>query len=122
MKIFIVSTPGANWKTLMNLLKSNLDEKVRVIHCEPHRPLHGPFPANTLAVFILVDEMETLVAARKSAWWDSTIPLAFVCKNPDYALEAIRLGAAHYLVEPLTSDDVNEALQRAYQHKKAASI
>ena len=53
-----------------------------------------------------------LATAIRRAFPDETIHLVFISISKDYALEAFGKNAIHYLVKPIQSEDVAEALRR----------
>lgn len=46
--------------------------------------------------------------------------IVFVTAHPHYAVEAFRLGAAHYLLKPVTRVDVAQALARLFPQEASA--
>lgn len=73
-----------------------------------------PLPEDVSAVFVAVNSMLAVEAARQIVWLNSTAALVVVSSSPEYGVEAVRLGAAHYLLEPLCPADISEALERCF--------
>jgi DNA-binding LytR/AlgR family response regulator len=66
------------------------------------------------ALFLDID-MPGLTGMELAAVLPAPIPrIVFVTAHPQYAVEAFRLGAAHYLLKPVTRVDVAQALARLF--------
>lgn len=120
MKIAIIAPPESEWQSLADMLRACAGSggEVGVIRYGLDDPLYTPPDSDTSAVFAFVDNMKSLTAARKIALWDTDMPLVFVCKDPGYALEGIRLNVRDYLLQPLRASDVNEAVNRVLAKRR----
>lgn len=66
-------------------------------------------------------EMPGLKGTEVAAALASQNPrLVFVTAHPQYAVEAFRLGAAHYLLKPVTRVDVAQAMARLFPSEPSA--
>lgn len=64
------------------------------------------------AVFLFVESEEELDSARLLRQKDKKCALVFLSGSTEYGLEAFRLQAVHYLVDPQNLEGICEALGR----------
>lgn len=74
--------------------------------------IQAPLPADTGVVFIGINSMTAVEAARQIVYLNEGVKLVIVSKSPEYGMEGVRLGARHYLLEPLEFAEVEQALYR----------
>lgn len=94
---------------LLNLLGRQVGSAKTEIHSYEEVFL-GEAPTETDAIFAYVRDMRSLEGVRKLSRYG--IPTAIVSHGPDFAMEGIRLGVRHYLIEPLTGAEMKIALDR----------
>lgn len=72
------------------------------------------------ALFLDID-MPGLTGMELAAVLPAPVPrIVFVTAHPQYAVEAFRLGAAHYLLKPVTRVDVAQAVARLFPQEASA--
>ena len=94
---------------LLNLLGKHTDSAKTEIRSYEEVFL-GEAPAETDAIFAYVRDMRSLEGVRKLSRYG--IPTVIVSQSPDFAMEGIRLGVRHYLIEPLAEPELITALTR----------
>ena len=94
---------------LLELIGKHTDRVKTAIHSYEEVFL-GQTPAETDAVFAYVRDMRSLEGVRKLS--RHGIPTVIVSQSPDFAMEGIRLGVCHYLIEPLAEPELITALTR----------
>jgi len=70
-------------------------------------------PEDAIAAFVVIDEVWAINAAEQAVHWAEDFPVVMAATHPQYAIEAIRMKARHYILFPLEQAEIGEALRRA---------
>lgn len=82
--------------------------------------IQTPLAADVVAAFVLVNTMADVELVRKIAYLNRRVKLVIVSKSPEYGVEGFRIQAVDYLLEPLSSEDVEKALKRCLARPEEA--
>ncbi len=61
--------------------------------------------------FIILENMETLYLLKKIVNINRNLPMIVVSNDPQYALECMRLKVKHYILLPLETREIKEAMK-----------
>jgi len=102
-------------KVLETLIESCLakdGEQADVVNHAPEDVFRLPLPRDTAAAFITINSVTDVEAARQFARLYETTPFVVISDNGDYAVEAFRLNARHYIIRPVGEVGIREAVSR----------
>ena len=102
-------------RALAELIESRLAKEgshAGVVRRAPEDVFRGVLPGDTGAAFITVNSMADVEAARQFAKLHGTTPFVVVSDSRDWAVEAFRLNARHYITRPVGEAGVREAISR----------
>ncbi len=67
---------------------------------------------------IMMHFMDGMTAARKIREMDSSVTIVFITNTPQYAIEGYKVGAADYVLKPISWFSFSESLTRVFRIKK----
>lgn len=114
MQIAVFGTKRLRREELEALIRSCLTDNSELEVCQysMEEPIYNQAPPDISAAFVIVDDANALKSLRTVARWVKDLPLAIVSDSPEFALEGVRLQVRHYLLFPLRTEDVREAMLR----------
>ena len=112
MTIVIVGMPGQERDALEEKISFLLPCELRV--CRPERVRVALCRHKVPVAFVMIEDTNTLHAARWIADQSPDTALVMICSSPDFALEGIRLHALDYLIHPVKDEDLQKAFLRVF--------
>lgn len=114
MQIAVFGTKRLRREELEALIRSCLTDNSELEVCQysMEEPIYNQAPPDISTAFVIVDDANALKSLRTVARWVKDLPLAIVSDSPEFALEGVRLQVRHYLLFPLRTEDVREAMLR----------
>lgn len=121
MKAVIVDDERPALEMLRVMLEMDGRLEVAKAYLHPVEALEGITAIMPDIVFLDVDMpvMNGVELGKRIKAWDENIQLVFVTAYSEYALPAIRLDAADYLLKPLSVKTVGEAVTRVFKRAGA---
>ena len=115
MTVLVLDSAEMERRALAELIESRLAKEgshAGVVRRAPEDVFRGLLPRDTGAAFITVNSMADVEAARQFAKLHGTTPFVVVSDSRDWAVEAFRLNARHYITRPVGEAGVREAISR----------
>lgn len=117
LKIAVCEDNEEDCRNLNSMLNTFLDihnikAEITLFPCgEDFLAAHSHKPFDIIFMDIYLSGMNGTKAA-KIAGSQSAVQTIFTTSSQEHAIEAFRLNASHYLVKPLTYEDIAEAMER----------
>ena len=117
MTVLVLDSAEMERRALAELIESRLAKEggqAGVVRRAPEDVFRGLLPWDTGAAFITVNSMADVESARQFAKLYETTPFVVVSDSGDWAVEAFRLNARHYITRPVGEAGVREAISRCH--------
>ena len=117
MTVLVLDSAELERRTLAALIGSRLAKEgthAGIVRRAPEDVFRRLLPRDTVAAFITVNSMADVEAARQFSKLYAATPFVVISDSGDWAVEAFRLNARHYITRPVGEAGVREAISRCH--------